>query len=71
MAPQLKTSVPYCLLSQSDTYAPAARVAENCFKIMFNEAKQPEVVNFAREEIIDTFNDYLIVETAKTLSDMK
>ena len=44
--------MPYWLLAQSDTHLTAARIAENAFKATFNEAKQPEVVQFAREEIL-------------------
>jgi hypothetical protein len=71
IAPHLKTIMPYWLLAQSDTFPSASKIADSCFKTMFNEAKQPEVVYFAREEILSTFHDYLIVETAKTLSDLK
>ncbi len=71
LAPHLKTIMPYWLLAQSDTYAAASKIAESSFKSTFNEAKQPEVVYFARDEIMNTFNDYLLVQTAKTLSDMK
>ena len=71
LAPFLKTIMPYWLLAQSDSYANAAKIAENSFKSTFNEAKQPEVIYFARDEIVNTFQDYLLVQTAKTLSDMK
>jgi hypothetical protein len=71
IAPHLKTIMPYWLLAQADSFIPAGRVAENSFKTMFNETKQPEVVLFAKDDILNVLYDYLIVETAKTLSDMK
>jgi hypothetical protein len=45
--------MPYWILAQSDTYSTASRIAENSFKTTFNETKQPEVVYFAKEEIIN------------------
>ncbi len=44
--------MPYWILGQSDTYSIASRIAENSFKTTFNEAKQPEVVWHAKDEII-------------------
>ena len=63
--------MPYWLLAQSDTFAVSSKIAENSFKTLFNEKKQPEVVYFAREEIISVYYDFLIVQTFKTLSDIK
>ena len=63
--------MPYWLLAQADSFIPAGRIAESSFKTMFNEAKQPEVVLFAKNEILNVLHEYLIVETPKTLSDMK
>lgn len=71
LAPYLKTIMPYWILAQSDSHAPTSRLAEQSFKNTFNEAKRPEVVFFARDEIINVLQDYLIVQTYKTLSDLK
>lgn len=71
LAPHLKTIMPYWILAQADTYQQASKIAESSFKTMFNETKQPEVVYFAREEILNVLHDLLLVQTAKTLSDMK
>lgn len=71
IAPSLKAIMPYWVLAQSDTFIPAGRLATRAFQSTFNEAKQPEVVYFARDEILSTLYDYLIVQTAKSLSDMK
>ena len=45
--------MPYWILAQSDIYAPASRLAETAFKATFNEVKQPEVVYFAKDEILN------------------
>lgn len=71
LAPYLKTIMPYWLLAQSDNHSIAARTAESSFKTTFNELKQPEVVYFTKDEILNVLHDFLIVQTAKTLSDMK
>ena len=71
LAPHLKTIMPYWLIAQSDSHSPTSRLAEQSFKTTFNETKRPEVVFFARDEILNVLYDYLIVQTHKTLSDMK
>lgn len=71
LAPHIKTIMPYWLMAQCDSYFAAAKIAENSFKSMFNENKQPEVIYFCRDEILNTLQDFLLVQTAKTLSDMK
>lgn len=71
LAPHLKTIMPYWLLAQSDTFGSASKIAESSFKAVFNETKRPEVVYFARDEIVNVIQDFLITQTAKTLSDMK
>lgn len=63
--------MPYWILAQADTFIPAGRLATRAFKGTFNEAKQPEVVYFARDEILSVLYDYLIEQTVKSLSDMK
>lgn len=47
--------MPYWILAQADSYATAARIAENSFKSTFNETKQPEVVNFTKDEILNVY----------------
>lgn len=54
--------MPYWILAQADSYATAARIAENSFKSTFNETKQPEVVNFTKDEILNVY------ETEKNLT---
>jgi hypothetical protein len=71
LAPYLKHIIPYWLLAQADTASLANRIAESSFKAVFNQTKQPEVVYFAREEILNVLYDYLIVQTHKSLSDLK
>lgn len=71
LAPYIKTIMPYWLMAQCDSYFAAARISENSFKSMFNENKQPEVIYFCRDEILNTLQDFILVQTAKTLSDMK
>jgi hypothetical protein len=53
LAPYLKTIMPYWILAQSDMHVPTSRIAETAFKSTFNEAKRPEVVLFARDEILN------------------
>lgn len=69
--PSLKTIIPYWILAQSDTFIPAGRIAVNSFKATFSEAKQPGVIYFAKEEILNVLHDFIIVQNVKTLSDMK
>ena len=45
--------MPYWILAQADSFLPAARIAESSFKAIFNETRQPEVIYFAKEEIIN------------------
>lgn len=71
LAPSLKVIMPYWILAQSDTFIPSSRIAINSFKGTFNETKQPEVVFFARDEILNVLHDFLITQSVKTLSDMK
>jgi hypothetical protein len=47
--------MPYWLLAQADTHRAAAKVAEETFKAMFNQTKQPEAICFARDEILNVF----------------
>ncbi|RNA12496.1 E3 ubiquitin- ligase listerin [Brachionus plicatilis] len=71
LAPHIKTIMPFWLIAQCDSHLTAARIAESSFKSMFNEQKQPEVIYFCRDEIMSTIQDFLLVQSPKTLSDMK
>jgi hypothetical protein len=53
IAPHLKTIMPYWILAQSDTHLNASRIAENLFKSIFNEQKQPEAVYMSKDEILN------------------
>jgi hypothetical protein len=53
------------MLAQCDTYANASSKAQNSFKNIFSDTKQPEVINFAKHEII---NVCAIFQTNKTKS---
>jgi len=63
--------MPYWILAQADVFIPAGKIAANAYKATFSENKQPEVIYFARDEILATLYDYLITQTLKTLSDPK
>ena len=53
IAPILKNIMPYWLLAQGDSFLSAARIAESAFKSTFNQEKQPEVIRFAKDEILN------------------
>ena len=61
LAPHLKTIMPYWILAMSDTYNAARQVAETAFRTTFNEAKQPDVINFAKEEILSVRHTYTYI----------
>ena len=61
IASYLKTLVPYWILAQSDSYMPTCRLAESSFQNTFNENKRPEVVYFAREEILNVCNNFFCI----------
>lgn len=44
--------MPYWILAQCDPYMSASTKAQNAFKAVFSEAKQPEVINFTKNEIL-------------------
>jgi hypothetical protein len=60
IASYLKTLVPYWILAQSDSYMPTSRLAESSFQNTFNDNKRPEVVYFAREEIINVCINFFV-----------
>uniref|UniRef100_A0A8C5E2F3 E3 ubiquitin-protein ligase listerin n=1 Tax=Gouania willdenowi TaxID=441366 RepID=A0A8C5E2F3_GOUWI len=69
LAPCLKSLMGHWILSQCDTYSPAASAACQAFKAAFSPAKQPEALSFCKEEILNVLQVILLKETAVTLSD--
>lgn len=69
LAPFLKSLMGYWILSQCDTYTPAASAACQAFQAAFSPAKQPEALGFCKEEILNVLQDVLLKETADSLSD--
>ncbi|KAL0994924.1 hypothetical protein UPYG_G00129370 [Umbra pygmaea] len=69
LAPYLKSLMGHWLLSQCDTYGPAASAACQAFSAAFPPSKQPEALIFCKEEVLTVLQDNLLKETADTLSD--
>uniref|UniRef100_A0A3Q3VQT5 E3 ubiquitin-protein ligase listerin n=1 Tax=Mola mola TaxID=94237 RepID=A0A3Q3VQT5_MOLML len=69
LAPFLKSLMGHWILSQCDTYSPAASAACQAFQAAFSPAKQPEALSFCKDEILNVLQDILLKETADTLSD--
>lgn len=69
LAPFLKSLMGHWILSQCDTYKPAASAACRAFQAAFSPSKQPEAVSFCKDEILNVLQDILLKETANTLSD--
>ncbi|KAM9348056.1 E3 ubiquitin-protein ligase listerin [Symphorus nematophorus] len=69
LAPFLKSLMGHWILSQCDTYTPAASAACQAFQAAFSPAKQPEALSFCKDEILNVLQDILLKETADTLSD--
>ncbi|KAM9788487.1 E3 ubiquitin-protein ligase listerin [Neosynchiropus ocellatus] len=69
LAPFLKSLMGHWILSQCDTYTPAASAACQAFQAAFSPAKQPEALSFCRDEILTVLQDVLLKDTADTLSD--
>uniref|UniRef100_I3JAZ1 E3 ubiquitin-protein ligase listerin n=1 Tax=Oreochromis niloticus TaxID=8128 RepID=I3JAZ1_ORENI len=69
LAPFLKSLMGHWILSQCDTYTPAASAAFQAFQAAFSPAKQPEAISFCKDEILNVLQDVLLKETADTLSD--
>lgn len=53
IAPYLKQIMPYWILAQSDSHSNASKIAKSSFTSTFNEAKQLEVINFTKDEILN------------------
>lgn len=71
IAPHLKTIMPYWILAQSDVYESASTKAQLSFKNVFSPQKQPEVINYAKQEIFKEIYEYLINETIESITDQK
>uniref|UniRef100_A0A7N8YGG3 E3 ubiquitin-protein ligase listerin n=1 Tax=Mastacembelus armatus TaxID=205130 RepID=A0A7N8YGG3_9TELE len=69
LAPYLKSLMGHWILSQCDTYTPAASAACQAFQAAFSPTKQPEALSFCKDEILSVLQDILLKETADTLSD--
>ncbi|KAM4546387.1 E3 ubiquitin-protein ligase listerin [Fundulus diaphanus] len=69
LAPFLKSLMGHWILSQCDTYTPAASAACQAFQAAFSPAKQPEALGFCKDEILNVLQDILLKETSDTLSD--
>ncbi|XP_008290701.1 E3 ubiquitin-protein ligase listerin [Stegastes partitus] len=69
LAPFLKSLMGHWILSQCDTYTPAASAASQAFQAAFSPTKQPEALSFCKDEILSVLQDILLKETADTLSD--
>ncbi|KTF85777.1 hypothetical protein cypCar_00015104 [Cyprinus carpio] len=74
LAPYLKSIMGHWLISQCDTYSPAASAASTAFQAAFPLNKQPEAISISPEskKILFDFQvlqDSLLKETADTLSD--
>ena len=53
LAPFLKSLMGHWILSQCDTYTPAASTACQAFQAAFSPAKQPEALGFCKDEILN------------------
>ncbi|XP_029304637.1 E3 ubiquitin-protein ligase listerin [Cottoperca gobio] len=71
LAPFLKSLMGHWILSQCDTYTPAASAACQAFQAAFSPSKQPEALSFCKDEMLNVLQDILLKETADTLSDPK
>uniref|UniRef100_A0AAQ4R4P0 E3 ubiquitin-protein ligase listerin n=1 Tax=Gasterosteus aculeatus aculeatus TaxID=481459 RepID=A0AAQ4R4P0_GASAC len=69
LAPILKSLMGHWILSQCDTYTPAASAACQAFQAAFSPGKQPEAIGFCKDDILNVLQDVLLKETADTLSD--
>uniref|UniRef100_A0A673KHS8 E3 ubiquitin-protein ligase listerin n=1 Tax=Sinocyclocheilus rhinocerous TaxID=307959 RepID=A0A673KHS8_9TELE len=69
LAPYLKSIMGHWLISQCDTYSPAASAASAAFQAAFPLNKQPEAISFCKDEVLNVLQDNLLKETADTLSD--
>uniref|UniRef100_A0A8C1GXX6 E3 ubiquitin-protein ligase listerin n=1 Tax=Cyprinus carpio TaxID=7962 RepID=A0A8C1GXX6_CYPCA len=69
LAPYLKSIMGHWLISQCDTYSPAASAASTAFQAAFPLNKQPEAITKKILFDFQVLQDSLLKETADTLSD--
>lgn len=53
LAPYLKSIMGHWLISQCDTYSPAASAASAAFNAAFPLNKQPEAISFCKDEVLN------------------
>lgn len=71
IAPYLRQLVPVWVISQYDTYAPAASIALNSFQSAFPPYKVKEVFNFCQNEVLDFIIKNITVHSQQTLTNPK
>ncbi|XP_064628174.1 E3 ubiquitin-protein ligase listerin-like [Lineus longissimus] len=71
LAPHLKGLMGAWLLSQCDTFPPAALAAKAAFEAAFPPVKQTGAIMFCKNEILQYLKDNLLQQTPQTLSDPK
>lgn len=71
IAPFLKQLAPLWIISQYDTYAPAASLAASSFQKAFPPHKLKEVFNFCQNEILEFISKSLTFHTPQTLCNPK
>lgn len=57
LAPFLKSLMGHWILSQCDPYTPSASAACQAFQAAFSPSKQPEALNFCKDEILNVSNN--------------
>lgn len=62
LAPFLKSLMGHWILSQCDTYTPAASAARQAFQAAFSPAKQPEALSFCKDEILNVSSEAVLVQ---------
>uniref|UniRef100_A0AAQ6AHX3 E3 ubiquitin-protein ligase listerin n=1 Tax=Amphiprion ocellaris TaxID=80972 RepID=A0AAQ6AHX3_AMPOC len=60
LAPFLKSLMGHWILSQCDTYTPAASAACQAFQAAFSPTKQPEALSFCKDEILSVLQDIFL-----------
>lgn len=57
LAPFLKSLMGHWILSQCDPYTPSASAACQAFQAAFSPSKQPEALNFCKDDILNVSNN--------------
>ncbi|CAD5117342.1 DgyrCDS6126 [Dimorphilus gyrociliatus] len=71
LAPVIKQILPTWLMGICDPDVSVSNAARNGLNNVFQEKKRKEAIIFCAESTLETLNDYLLVQTAQTLSDAK